>query len=587
MITTSGQLSCEARWKTGMIVSVLVLAAGIAHGQEKESTWRSKLYPKNWTPALTDSEGRFLPDMSYAGYHNGETEPSARSAKIFNVVKMFGADSTGKRDATRAIQKAVDAATGAGGGVVLLPRGLFRCDGVIQINASKIVLRGAGKNATRLFFTTVPRKGWQSHISFRGRLHAGKDISLSKDGDNRSFDVRVDKVGNLKVGDDVALGWVITDAFVDDHGMVGIWKAFNGKWRPFFLRRITRIDRHGQSHRITLDVPLRYRARMRDDASLRRLSGYISECGIESLSVANALAPKQAWSRAGVHVIGLDAAKDCWVRDVATFPSPLKEANKFHLQNGGIIATNSKRITIANCRMEKAQNRGGGGAGYLFEVSRSNEILTRDCVGLDGRHNFIQNWDFGTAGCVWLRCVSRGSRTYVGILDPIGWPAYCEYHHSLAMACLVDQCELDDGWSGVNRRHWSSGAGNTVTQSTYWNTSGKGEIRSWQYGMGYIIGTTDIKVRTALKGPYAEHTSPEDMTEGLGKGRHLVPQSLYEDQLRRRCDLRNPVSLLPTSNIVTSCTKLNDQRARANRGQAASRSWLAALPFSVANFKDR
>ena len=102
------------------------------------------------------------------------------------------------------------------------------------------------------------------------------------------------------------------------------------------------------------------------------------------------------------------------------------------------------------------------------------------------------------------------------------------------MGCLVDSCILDDGWFGGNRHAWSSGAGATVTQTVYWNTSGKGRLRSWQAGNGYIIGTRGITVETSIKSRFGEGTAPEDIREGIGVGATLEPRSLYEDQLRRR-----------------------------------------------------
>jgi hypothetical protein len=399
---------------------------------------------------------------------------------------------------------------------------------------SDVVLRGAGPGKTHLVFTGVPARGWTNHLQIAGRLRAEDDIPLARDGPNRAVAVEVADSGELREGDDVQIGWVITPQFVNEHHMAGTWKVFNGKWRPFFLRRVVRVEGGRTPRRVHLDVPLRYPAKVRDKASLRRVSGYVSECGIEELSITNAVARKAAWSRAGVHAVGVRDAKDCWIRNVHSFASPLEAAQKHHLQGGGIIVCTSKRVTVADCSMAFAQNRGGGGAGYLFEITRSNEILTRDCTAVAGRHNFIQNWDFGSSGLVWLRCTSRDGRGYAHMIDPIGYAGLCEFHHSLAMACLIDSCTLDDGWFGGNRHNWSSGAGATVTQTVYWNTSGKGRLRSWQTGMGYIIGTRDITVETGMTSRFAKGTEPEDLTEGLGTGDGLRPQSLYEDQLARR-----------------------------------------------------
>ena len=513
----------------------LLSAIVLATRAPAEENWHSRLYPANWAPAFTDAEGRFLHDFSYAGYHYGERSlPKLEGKSTFDVVAEFGADNTGKADATKAIQSAIDAAESKGGGLVLLPAGLYRCDGILTVDAPGVVLRGAGGTASRVFFTSSKGLRHRSHIAFVGRLKYGRDVPLVADAPNRSRVAQIADAGELKRWDEVSLGWVITDEFVAEHKMTGTWKAFNGKWRPFFRRTIVSVDHSQDPVRVTLDVPLRYPCKMRDKASLRQESGYLRECGIEDIALSNAVSWEDAWAQHGVHAVRFHAAKDCWAKSVVSLPSPLPEAKKHHLQNCGIKVLDSKRVTIADCHLERPQNRGGGGCGYLFEISRSSEILTRDCTAIGGRHNFIQNWDFGTSGCVWLRCLSEDSRAVVTPRIPIGLPAFCEYHHSLAMACLVDQCTLDDGWYGGNRRNWSSGAGTTVTQSIFWNTRGAGQIGSWQFGLGYVVGTTDVTVKTQLHGRWSAGSEPADYTEGLGKGDTLVPQSLYEDQLKRR-----------------------------------------------------
>lgn len=184
--------------------------------------------------------------------------------------------------------------------------------------------------------------------------------------------------------------------------------------------------------------------------------------------------------------------------------------------------------------MQSPQNRGGGGNGYLFHICRSNEVLVQDCEAKHGRHNLIQNWDFGTTGCVFSRCKSSHS-TSVTIILGVPIPAMSEYHHSLAMANLVDRCQIDDGWLAGNRLGWSSGAGHTSTQCAFWNTTGVGTLMSMQYGWGYIIGTgPKTKINTSLLDLYASGSQPQDYVEGAAKGATLWPQSLYEHQLASR-----------------------------------------------------
>jgi len=97
----------------------------------------------------------------------------------------------------------------------------------------------------------------------------------------------------------------------------------------------------------------------------------------------------------------------------------------------------------------------------------------------------------------------------------------------------VDQCTFTDGWHAGNRQDWSSGAGHTVTESVFWNTSG-GIIDSRQYGWGYIIGTENTLLFTMTSGNFGEGTEPQDYVEGTGSGDMLEPASLYEDQLSLR-----------------------------------------------------
>ncbi|MFT7579302.1 MAG: hypothetical protein ACI9MR_000966 [Myxococcota bacterium] len=502
--------------------------------------WRSTLYPESWTPEQTDSEGRFLHDFSYAGYHNGEVALPSTPPGATYAVTTYGADPTGTQDSTAAIQATINAAGAAGGGIVSLPAGTYLCHGLLTINASGVVLRGAGTSATKLVFTRSDAMTDKEHIRFAGGAGKGAQLALAVDGVSRSHTVRLNDASSLSIGDDVQVGWTITPAFVQRHDMEDTWVTFNGQWKPFFQRSVVAIDLTATPHTVELDVPLRYPAFVSDGASLRTISGYISEVGIEHLAVSNAVDKSDAYDQDRAHVIGMRNVKDGWVRDVVSFDSPWSDDNGgHHLQSGGIYVGTSKRVTVADCVMEEAQNRGPGGNGYLFEITRSSEILIRDSIGRKGRHNFIQNWDFGTNGCVFLRTESYKGRAYKGTWDPIGIQSCSEFHHSLSMANLIDASRADDCWAAENRNNYSSGAGLTATETVFWRTRGNGKIRSYNAGLGYVIGTIDIDVKTNLNiidpvSNKAKHSAPEDFTEGLDAGGNLRPLSLYDDQLQKR-----------------------------------------------------
>ena len=502
--------------------------------------WRSVLYPEDWEPDYTDVSGRFLHDFSYAGVENGEGSiPPTLTLSTFSVLD-YGADPTGNADSTDAAQAAISAAANAGGGIIYFPAGEYRMEDVLTITSSHIVLRGDGPTATQIFFTRHLNMTDQAHIRYAGQVQESTESLLVQNGESRSLHIAIEDASHLQIGDEVHVGWVITDAFIDEHNMSGTWQVSNGQWRPFFRRHVTGVDISSDPHLVHLDVPLRYQAKTRDSASARVSTGYLERCGVESMAVSNAVDMDNAWENDRAHVIEMDMVKDCWVWNVESYATPNGGGDgHYQLQSGGIKINRSKRVTVADSVMENAQHRGSGGNGYLFEVSQSNEVLFRDLIARNGRHNFIQNWDFGTTGCVFLRTRSEGGRVLAGSWDPIGTVGYSEFHHSLAMANLIDDSYASDGWSGVNRHDWSSGAGLTVTETVFWRLRGGGTLYTFQAGMGYAIGTDDMTVVSDLDffDPFsqrAEGSEPADFTEGIGVGSTLTPTSLYEDQLLRR-----------------------------------------------------
>jgi hypothetical protein len=503
---------------------------------------RSALYPADWSPGFHDGAGRFLHDFSYAGYQNGKNLPDpATISPRFDVVAEFGADNQGRSDATAAIQAAIDACRSAGGGLVYLPAGIYRCEGSLAVLASNIVLCGESASNTYVYFTQRHSTSSHAHLIFGGSVKQRDSTPLAEDGEALSFDIRVTDSSAFSVGDDVTVGWTITDEFVAEHGMTGTWQAFNGEWQPFFQRTITAIDSDSNPPVITLDVPLRYPAKLRDGAVLTRNPGYLSGCGVMNLAVSDAIERDLAWSQRQTQIIQMTDVKDSYIYRIRSFQSPAcVDPLEKHVQSGGIRINNSKRVTVAYCQMENSQNRGDGGNGYLYEVRQSNEILYQDCVARKGRHNFVQNWGFGATGIVWLRCESMDSaQTYLVLGEEVRLRAFSEYHHSLSMACLVDSCFFNDGWSAGNRRHYSTGGGHSATQCALWNTRGldKAEIRSYNFGHGYVIGTKDIAVKTLgheVTGGLTTGTEPWDYKELIDAADLLEPQSLYESQRNRR-----------------------------------------------------
>ena len=505
-----------------------------------DGAWRSALYPEAWTPDFTGGAGQFLHDFSYAGYHRSEIALPSDWPGITADVTAYGAHAGGVDDSAPGFAAAIAAVAAAGGGVVYVPDGEYLLASPIVVRASRVLLRGQSRAGTRLRFPSLV--GGSASLRFVGAAEptVGR-VALAADGVARSREVRVADASAFHVGDDVLVDFVITQAFVDEHAMGGLWdtgaNSAVGARKVFFRRTITAVDATLALARITLDVPLRYPTKVRDDASIRVDTGAISECGLEHLSVDDVVSTSDALADPRAHAISFERAQDCFARDVGTYATASDATH--HLRSGGIYVGASKRVTVASSAMEHAQNHGDGGAGYAFEASASSEVLFVDDRASDVRHGFIQNWDFGSSGLVFLRCDAEGD---TAVNSGFSMSGTSEFHHRLAMASLYDGCHDSSGFNAFNRGADSSNAGHAATQNVFWNVSGSGaasRLRSYQAGDGYVIGTRDLTVRVVAD--LLDHalgydlgTEPTDHLEGQDRGAGLEPASLFDDQLARR-----------------------------------------------------
>ncbi|XOF34322.1 MAG: glycosyl hydrolase family 28-related protein [Candidatus Electrothrix sp. YB6] len=501
---------------------------------------RSAVYPENWTPGWQtvrpeDGAVLFLQDYSYAGYKNGE-----EALPSDPVTVTVTAPNDGSVDVKDQIQAALDSAAAAEGGVVYLPAGLYRLDGELNIGSSNVVLRGAGEEQTQLFFTDAVDAVTVGGSSLG--LIDNADWKITADGDVFETSVEVQNAAGLSPGDDIHIAWNITADFKAEHNSSDYWFHIPlNTQRTFFRRTITAVD----GNRVYFKVPLRYPVKaLRDSAVVRKATSYVSGSGVEHLGISTALgSAEENWS-SGVDqttAIRIRQCRDCWVQHVRSFA---QLGHDYHLRSHGIYIYESFRVTVDNCVLEHAENLGSGGNGYLFQISTTNEALIKDSIGRYGRHNFAINWDFGATGNVFLRVESSEARICNTVDDQIDDTCYegdSNIHHALATANLFDSSTFNDGLAVGNRQTASIGAGMTGTQNVFWNLSGSGMIRSYNFGMGYVIGTTpELQVETnmTLTGypypDYYEDTGPEDFTEYLGFATQLEPASLYEDQLSKR-----------------------------------------------------
>jgi hypothetical protein len=511
------------------------------------TTWRSSLYPTNWTPTFKDSSGRFLQDFSYAGYKLGNSAPPSNPGSRYVDVTQapYNADKTGNTDTTNAIQNAINFVGQNGGGVVYFPAGTYRVkpqpgtglngtkNQALFIGFSNVVLRGAGPTSTFIFNDAAFMRDkrvimfapLEAMYSWRSQAEDNR-VNITTDLLNPTNVIPVSSTTGYSVGNLIIIRTDLTSAFLSEHGMTGYWTSATGQ---IYVRRITAIS----GNNLTVDIPVRYPIKLRDNARVYKLSRTsLQNIGVENLSIGMRETTKTGFGEEDYNVSGTAAydlhrstailinhAVDGWVTNVRSYRPVQNTISGSHLHSNGIYLLNARSITISNTNMGHTQYNGAGGNGYVYRIEGSDNLI-REATGINSRHNFLIQEMF-----------AHGNVVYNSISIDEDFPS--DFHRYLSVANLVDTMTLDGTrWDAFNRETFSENAGHTATQSVFWNVrpGAKGcQIRSEQFGVGYIIGTNcNIDVTgTTLD-------APNDFVEGLGAADNLLPRSLYIDQLSRR-----------------------------------------------------
>ncbi|WP_223836747.1 glycosyl hydrolase family 28-related protein [Paenibacillus oceani] len=95
-------------------------------------------------------------------------------------VKDFGAAGDGTNDDTAAIQSAIEACAGEGGGIVFLPPGIYNVTGTLQLHTG-VTLEGAGVSAWDLVFSDRPKQPAPTELRFLGTGAKTYEIAYATD----------------------------------------------------------------------------------------------------------------------------------------------------------------------------------------------------------------------------------------------------------------------------------------------------------------------------------------------------------------------------------------------------------------------
>ncbi len=123
------------------------------------SQWQSSIvkFDKNGKLVyMSDAEGNKIPDFSYAGYKNGAV-PIPQVPVVKTISPVSGDNTNNIQNAINYVASLTSDANGFRE-TVLLTVGKYDVSGTIRINASGIVLRGAGSGSDIDWFIAVPAK---------------------------------------------------------------------------------------------------------------------------------------------------------------------------------------------------------------------------------------------------------------------------------------------------------------------------------------------------------------------------------------------------------------------------------------------
>lgn len=531
--------------------------------------WRSELYPETgYDPSSANLEtDKVLQDFSYAGYRGGASPIPEVAGPVIDVTAApYKADPTGARDATAAIQAALDATGRAGGGVVFLPTGTYRlsvpkdAQQALLLEHAKVVLRGAGRGQTFLVNSTFDDMRRKVVVRVRGpaaasfRAEGTHRVALARDVLNSTRVIPVEDTAPFVVGDTVVVRNDITDAWIAEHGE-SAWAGHGARLGGLTYRRtVTAVD--AAAGTITVDAPTRYALKLRDQARVHRLAAApLAEVGLEDFSVGNVQHPGETWGEqdnnqedtpayavSGAFFISVELARDCWVRRVSSF-RPEGNTSTAHLLSGGIALGGATHVTVEDCVMERPQYGGGGGNGYMYRLGNSGECLIQRSEARFSRHGFVIS-GIGSSGNVVHDCLDAETGRATGAVGEAGYATAgqgSDHHMHFSQANLIDSCTADGSWFEARYRpHGSVPKHNlTAVHSVFWNIRGTGAgdapvVRSEQARYGYVIGTSGERSGVELPRRSPAGTDPIDHVEGEGKGDTLEPPSLFLDQLARR-----------------------------------------------------
>jgi hypothetical protein len=517
--------------------------------------WQSRYVWRDATGRLAyhrDAERNRIPDFSYAGYHRGERDlPDVAATRVLDAIDGDNTDHV-----QRALDEVGAAAADAAGrrGAVVLRPGVYPIHGVLRIDASGVVLRGAGDGSSPRTASILVARGDRPHqrtviVVGSGELRpwsTGEPTDIVDDlVPVSALRVNVAAPSRFRAGQEVVVTHPSTPAWLAAIGGGGMTDG--SRWQPgskdiVFVRSVRNVT----GHALELDAPI-YAHLDRALATstvapvvARRL---VSESGVEDLRVAienrGGSDEDHAWN-----AIGVVGAADCWVRRVTAL----------HFGRAGVYTAASIRITVRDARaMEPVAIRTGGRM-YNFAAEPSSQlVLFERCHASGGRHHFVCNGTQTSSGIVFHRCSGPGDSCSEG-------------HRHWSQAVLFDNVDAAGGSIALgNRGDHGTCHGWAAAHSAIWNCTGDLRVQQPPTAQNYAVSPSGR--------PRTTHRFPGPTGAVEQRPGPLLPGSLYEAQLGDRLGAAVATRLEPAAGDLFVSAPPGERDAALATVRAARAAW--------------
>jgi hypothetical protein len=465
-----------------------------------------------------DTQGNHIPDFSAVGYGGGGVPLPNVATRITLNPQPTGDDTARIQQALDQVAQSPQNAQGTRG-AVLLTAGTYRIGGTLNINASGVVLRGAGSGSdgTNLVAEgqarTLVKMGGSGSWQQDGPAHHVTDAYVPVG----SHTFKLDGTTGLAVGDHVIVQRPTTATWIHAIGMDRIPPRKDGhpitQWKPdkglFFDRIITAV----QGQQITIDAPLTNALEHEyTDATIWKYTfpGRISQTGMENLSSdAAAFTSVPDYADGGYHkssFVNISAVENGWINNVSIQ----------HYGNGMSIGSLAKWITITNSSSLDVGVPPKADAPAAFTLAGQQSLIEHCQVTGSPIHSWVTQ--ALTAGPdVFYQCHATGPK-----VDAQG-------HQRWGTGTLFDNMSIPEGnFALQNRSNFGSGQGWSAANDVLWNCISK----------NYLVENPPTAHNWAFGCQGESQTSKESQGVIVSPGQPIQPVSLYVEQLRER--LNNP-----------------------------------------------